>query len=328
MKRISKIFILLLVFIMCTGSSLAAGQITYQVKAGDTLWGIAQTNSVTVEDLKSWNNLESDKLNIGDLLIIKPDYGNNLNDEQADLGNDIYIVNYGDCLDTIANKYGINVEALMEQNKLSSTLLMPGQELIIKKDIENDPQPLSETSLVYTVQAGDCLGTIAQKYSLSVAQLKYINKLSTDTIYPGQVLNVDPALTQEVSRSGSVIDGSRLVYIASQYLGVPYRYGGNGPGGFDCSGFVQYIYKQSGYQLPRTAAQQYQNGIAVSKNELVEGDLVFFACGGGGIDHVGIFSGNNQFIHSSSPRSGGVIYSSLNESYYLRSYVGARRILR
>jgi cell wall-associated NlpC family hydrolase len=58
------------------------------------------------------------------------------------------------------------------------------------------------------------------------------------------------------------------------------------------------------------------------------GDLVFFACNGGGIDHSGIYVGNNRFIHSSSPRSGGVIYTSMSENYYARSYVGARRILR
>ncbi|NLB88524.1 MAG: C40 family peptidase, partial [Syntrophomonadaceae bacterium] len=78
--------------------------------------------------------------------------------------------------------------------------------------------------------------------------------------------------------------------------------------------------------LNRTAADQYKHGVAVSKDELQIGDLVFFASGKY-IDHVGIYSGNGMFIHSSSPRSGGVIYSSLTEGYYARTYVGAKRIL-
>jgi peptidoglycan endopeptidase LytE len=80
--------------------------------------------------------------------------------------------------------------------------------------------------------------------------------------------------------------------------------------------------------LPHNAASQYGLGVTVAKTDLVPGDLLFFACSGSGIDHVGIYSGNGSFIHSSSPRSGGVIYSSLNYGYYLNAYVGAKRIIR
>lgn len=118
-----------------------------------------------------------------------------------------------------------------------------------------------------------------------------------------------------------------LMELATKHLGTPYRYGGKSPGGFDSSGFVKYNFSQVGINLPRIAAEQATMGTAVAKEELLPGDLVYFRCGGGGIDHVGIYSGNNQFIHSSSPRSGGVIYSSLAEGYYARSYEGARRII-
>ncbi|MDD3307895.1 MAG: C40 family peptidase [Acetobacterium sp.] len=111
-------------------------------------------------------------------------------------------------------------------------------------------------------------------------------------------------------------------------MGTPYRYGGTGPGGFDCSGFVRYIFAQFDINLPHNAAAQYGNGTEVGKADLAPGDLVFFACGRGGIDHVGIYSGGDQFIHSSSPRSGGVIFSSLSSGYYGQTYVGGRRILR
>ena len=141
---------------------------------------------------------------------------------------------------------------------------------------------------------------------------------------------ISPAATSDpvVSRSADSADASRLLADAVQYLGTPYKYGGSGPGGFDCSGFTSYIFGRAGISLPRTASGQYNVGVAVEKANLMPGDLVLFCCGSGGIDHAGIYYGDGKFIHSSSPRSGGVIYSSLNEGYYYRTYAGARRVLR
>ncbi len=172
--------------------------------------------------------------------------------------------------------------------------------------------------------------TIANKFGTSVAKIKELNGLSSDFLQAGDTLKITAGLTQTpaVSRSGDGIDASRLLADAAQYIGTPYRYGGSGPGGFDCSGFTSYIFGKAGISLPRTAAGQYAVGVAVDKVNLMPGDLVLFHCGGGGIDHAGIYCGNGNFIHSSSPRSGGVIYSTLNEGYYLRTYAGARRVLR
>ena len=102
-------------------------------------------------------------------------------------------------------------------------------------------------------------------------------------------------------------------------------YGASGPNSFDCSGFAQYVYKQYGYYLNRTADAQAYNGWYVSKSELEPGDLVFFNTSGNGIGHVGIYIGNDQFVHASTSRTG-VIISSLNQSYYVSRYVTARRI--
>ena len=123
--------------------------------------------------------------------------------------------------------------------------------------------------------------------------------------------------------------GLQLVELAMEYLGVPYRYGGASPSGFDCSGFVYYLCKSLGVSVPRTATSQWNGGYdKVSKSELRPGDLVFFSnySGGSSIGHVGIYIGNNEFIHSSSPTSGGVIISGMAESYYDARYVGACRI--
>jgi cell wall-associated NlpC family hydrolase len=112
-----------------------------------------------------------------------------------------------------------------------------------------------------------------------------------------------------------------VVGIAMQYLGVPYVWGGASPSGFDCSGLIMYAYAQVGVSLPHHAASQYGMGTAVSRDQLEAGDLVFF----NGLGHAGIYIGGGQFIHA--PHSGDVVkISSLSDSWYARTWVGARRI--
>lgn len=123
-----------------------------------------------------------------------------------------------------------------------------------------------------------------------------------------------------------VAPGSDVVRTAYAYRGTPYHYGGTGRGGFDCSGFTSYIYRQKGVSLPHNAAAQFAHGSNVSKSELKPGDLVFFHCGRRGISHVGIFVGNGKFVHASSPHSGGVRVDSLNDGYYKSTFRGARRV--
>lgn len=120
--------------------------------------------------------------------------------------------------------------------------------------------------------------------------------------------------------------GDAVAEYALTLKGCRYVYGGTTTSGFDCSGFVQYVYKQMGYSINRTSSSQYSNGVSVSKANLQPGDIVFFSKSGNGITHVGIYIGNNEFIHASSP-STGVIISSLSSSYYTSGYVGARRIV-
>ncbi len=112
-----------------------------------------------------------------------------------------------------------------------------------------------------------------------------------------------------------------VVGIAMQYLGIPYRWGGSSPStGFDCSGFVMYVYSQVGVSLPHNAAMQYGYGSPVSRSELQAGDLVFF----NGLGHNGIYIGGGQFIHS--PHTGDVVKISSLTGWYASTYVGARRL--
>jgi cell wall-associated NlpC family hydrolase len=117
---------------------------------------------------------------------------------------------------------------------------------------------------------------------------------------------------------------SGVVGIAMQYLGVPYVWGGSSPSGFDCSGFVMYVFAQVGISLPHYTVAQwgYPNAVSVPRNDLQPGDLVFFA----GLGHVGIYVGNGQFIHA--PHTGDVVrIDSLSEGWYSSEYDGAKRIL-
>lgn len=125
------------------------------------------------------------------------------------------------------------------------------------------------------------------------------------------------------SYSSSTADS--LVEYAKTLLGCPYVYGGTSTSGFDCSGFAQYVYKQYGYSLNRTANDQMKNGTAVSVADLMPGDLVFFGYSGYS-NHVGIYIGNYQFIHAANPSSG-VVITNLYSDYYSSSFIGARRII-
>ena len=123
--------------------------------------------------------------------------------------------------------------------------------------------------------------------------------------------------------------GSEIVSFAKKYLGVRYVYGGASAKGFDCSGFTMYVMKNFGYSLPHTATGQWQSGLGTrvwSIGALQPGDLVFFndpsRNAGKACSHAGIYTGDGQFIHSSSSRSGGVIVSSLTSGYYNTYFVG------
>lgn len=119
--------------------------------------------------------------------------------------------------------------------------------------------------------------------------------------------------------------GQRIADIAMQYLGYPYVYGGASPSGFDCSGFVKYVYSQFGYALDRTAAAQSSDGVHVDRADLQPGDIICFS-NGGYIGHVGIYIGGGNFIHASGSTTG-VIVTNLDSSGYSGRIAECRRIV-
>ena len=119
--------------------------------------------------------------------------------------------------------------------------------------------------------------------------------------------------------------GAQIVQMAQQYMGTPYVWGGSRPGGFDCSGFIYYIYGQFGISLPRMSDGQFEVGRAISGDNLLPGDLVFFTTYEPGASHVGIYLGGGRFIHASSAAEE-VTITPLGKSYYQERYLGARRV--
>ena len=128
----------------------------------------------------------------------------------------------------------------------------------------------------------------------------------------------------DITHSAGYLANS-IISSSMNYIGVPYVFGGTSPYGFDCSGYVQYVFAKAGISIPRTADVQYDFGTPISTTELVPGDLVFFETYTYGASHVGIYLGDGNFIHASS--SQGVTINSLSQAYYSSHYIGARRIL-
>jgi cell wall-associated NlpC family hydrolase len=128
---------------------------------------------------------------------------------------------------------------------------------------------------------------------------------------PGDAASTDP--------------GRAVLQVAQSRIGAPYRYGGAGPDAFDCSGLVAYAYGQVGVTVPRTAAQQFAAAVPVPRSELRPGDLVFFRLASRNVSHVGIYAGDDRFVHA--PQNGGnVRMASLEDEWYRQRYVGAGRL--
>ncbi len=238
-----------------------------------------------------------------------------------------YTVQRGDTLYSIARRFGTTVEELAELNGLSHpNRLRPGQVLrLAPRGARGSAQPI-QTSL-YTVKAGDTLWSIARRHGTTAARIAQLNGIAEDGILRvGQTLHL-PAFSAPQTRRvvASASRGLALVALARRFLGVPYRWGGTGNGGFDCSGFLYTLFQRLGITLPRTSFAMFGVGRPVGRSELRPGDLVFFTTYAAGASHAGIYIGGGSFIHASSA-GGGVRIDALSDPYYNARYLGARRI--
>lgn len=269
---------------------------TYTVKKGDNIWRISKKFNVTVEEIKKANNLNSNKLQVGMKLEI-PTKNMDKKVSKSKTKNEspeFHIVKKGDNLYRIAKKYNISVEELKNLNNLTGNSLKVGQKLIVKAPT-----------------------------NLSIKQDEKIPILTALKSNPEEkVEEIEETKSEDLSQLSLK---ERILLFAKKMLHLPYKFGGNSYYGLDCSFFVKHVYSMVGIELPRTAREQFNIGIPVSKEELQPGDLVFFRTYAKFPSHVGIYLGDSLFIHAST-RSKKVTIDSLEAPYYLKRFIGAKRI--
>lgn len=220
---------------------------------------------------------------------------------------------------TLRALYGSS-QTVAAPKQTSATLLRIGSRGQAVKDLQSQLKKLN-----YLASAVD--GIYGSKTASAVRAFQRDNGLAADGIAGPQTFAAlqNPAKTsvdKSQVKSNVIANTSELVKTAKQYIGVPYVWGGTSPKGFDCSGFINYVFNKHGVSLPRTVASMWNSGTKVSSPKV--GDLVFFNTSGKGASHAGIYIGNNQFIHAGS--STGVTITSLSNSYWKPRYLGAKSI--
>lgn len=288
-------------FLFSTAADVTAAS-THTVQAGDNLYRIAQKYKVSINELKQWNALKSDSIYVNQRLKTSAD----------------------------------------------AKASVPSAKPMAAKAVTAPPvQAAAPGSTVYHVQKGDSLYGISKKFNVTVSQLTAWNQLKTTTIYVNQVLKIEkssgtakteptqaaavitppapaakPVVTAPVPKTG----GSPYdIVINSAYslIGTPYSFGGISPAGFDCSGFIYYAYAQAGIPIYRNSSTGYYSQSSEAADP-VYGDFVFFKdTYKPGISHMGIFVGNNSFIHSGSK---GVEITRLDTPYWQQRFAGFRRL--
>ena len=314
---------------------------TYTVKSGDSLGLIASRYKMSAAALKQLNGLKSDVIYVGQKLKVSSQASVVQKPAPAPSKpiqtTSTYTVKSGDSLGRIASQYKISVSSLKQLNGLKSDVIYVGQKLKVSgkaaapsKPAVSKPSAPASTG-VYVVKSGDSLSLIASRNGMSIAALKQMNSLKSDVIFAGQKLKVaggsSPGTTPPKVNTPSSSGGystSKLISSAKSLMGIPYVWGGASTSGFDCSGFIYYVYKQAGKNITRTNVEGYYSRSYEVSSPAV-GDLVFFSnTYKKGISHMGIYVGSGQFIHASS--SAGITITSLSNSYFEPRFTAFKRL--
>ncbi|WP_226666648.1 LysM peptidoglycan-binding domain-containing protein [Metabacillus litoralis] len=333
------------------GSSLfasAAAADSVKVKSGDTLWSLSRQFETSVDKIKSANGLSNDFLKVGQVLelpstnkqnttpVVTPKVETTTTTTTKAV---TYVVKSGDSLWVIARANNTSVSELKKLNGLQNDLIRVGQKLVVnketttttketdKKSVVNPTKPISSQSS-YSVKAGDSLWKVANQFNITVAELKVTNKLTSDTIQIGQVLKITGEIPATDKQTDTVETNPTskidiMINEAKALIGTPYVWAGNTPLGFDCSGYIYYVLNKV-TSVSRLSTAGYWDLMKPVSNPAV-GDFVFFTTYKEGPSHMGIYLGNNEFIHSSSS---GVTISQLSNSYWKERYLGAKRFAK
>ncbi len=356
--------LLLLCLLVFTFASVSEAAVEYKVKKGDNFYSIAKKYHVKISDLKNANTTAARDIKPGDKIIIpaqKNEAKKKIRSAETESSNvsyktdsstdntkgssqnstkDVYhTVKKGDTLSSISRKYSVSVPELKELNDLKkSAKLKNGQKLLVK----------SAGPKIYTVKKGDNIWKIAKKYNMDAEELMEINEMDSPSVKTGQKLYLeedqsviadlqnDETLSKNVEEELNKLPESdefteksmqeKLSLFAKKLINIPYKFGGTSILGIDCSAYVKKVYGLLGMDLPRTAREQFNEGETVEKEELSIGDLVFFRTYASFPSHVGIYLGNNLFIHASS-KGKKVKVSNLEAPYFMKRFIGAKRLI-
>ena len=301
-RRMLILCALIIVCLACFQTGAYAG--TYTVKKGDTLYSIAKKTSVSVDEIKRINHLGKNKLKRGQVLqltakttIAQPD---SVKSKPKPVHS--YTVQKGDTLAIISRKTGVPIKHIAALNKVNSKNLHVGHNLVLSKSSPG------------VVQA-----TLEEEED---------DIADDDDIAPagpsGEIAAPARSGDELLGTWGSPDERKLFVKVATGFLGAPYRMGGANVRGIDCSGFVRKMYEMFDVSLPRTAREQSMVGVKIDRDKLEEGDLVFFRTKRP-IGHVGIYIGNNEFVHASY-KSRSVRIDNLDMPYFQKRYLHAVRV--
>jgi LysM repeat protein len=297
-------------------SQEAFATISYKVKSGDTLTKISKKFGISTEALKEANQLSENILKPKQILMIPPKGQKKTARSQATSPEKArtYAVKKGDTLSSISRKTGVSITELQKANHIRGSILKPGQKLALAK-------------------VGMKRGVVAEE----TVETRKADALLEDDLEDDDDLasgENDLAIIDQDSDASSHLLGQwnnpdeqkMLVKVVKGFLGTPYRLGGSTVRGIDCSGFVVKIYEFFDVSLPRTAREQSQVGMKVSREELEVGDLVFFNTRRA-FGHVGIYIGNNEFIHAAAGRRNRAVrIDSLDKPHYNKRFIKAVRL--
>ncbi|QSB07844.1 LysM peptidoglycan-binding domain-containing protein [Lysinibacillus fusiformis] len=263
-----------------------------------------------------------------------------------------YTVQKGDTLTKIAQNHQVSIGEIMKWNNLSKDTIYVAQKLEIQKQSTDEGvKPSTPSTSVkptissHTVAKGDTLSKIAKQYNVTIKDIMDWNKLEKDTIFIGQVLKVSQGAVipdgdtihnnvtsgtgtpSKVTAKDPTANGqaiyNKTVEVVNTLVGTPYLYGGNTPVGLDCSGFIFYAFNQGGLKIGRASSEGYFYGNTTHVENPVPGDLVFFEnTYKEGISHMGIYLGDNKFIHAGTD---GVEVSDVTYSYWSSKLVAYKR---
>lgn len=297
----------LLIFLLLFSGHSAAYAAPYKVKSGENLSIISKRTGVSVAAIKKANHLKGNTLKPGQILNIQtlkvtPSVSAKTN---APGGASIYQVKKGDTLLGISRKTGVPVQQIAALNPMRSKNLPVGRRLILSKPVQ--PAPASARA-----EQEDEEEDLLDEEEISSSGLS------------GDIDCEEKATEELLGKWGSADERKFFIKVSTGFLGAPYRLGGATVRGIDCSAFVRKMYEFFDIALPRTAREQSTVGVRVDRDKLEEGDLVFFKTKKP-IGHVGIYIGNNEFVHASY-KGKAVRIDSLDRPYFQKRFQRAVRV--